>query len=97
MTVPDAYENRNIVVAADFDEFLAIGAIGGWYTLERLAETLDDALEELATPDPDPWSERAQLIAIVRERLEIEPAPLTLKRYEELQFRFGPAVVIDDE
>ncbi len=96
MTVPGAAEECNLVVAANFDEFLAVGAISGWFTLEQLAYGLDDALEELATPDLDPWSEREQLISLLRERLEIEPTPLTLKRFEELQWAYGSAVVVDD-
>jgi hypothetical protein len=95
MTVPGASEECNLVVATDFNEFLAIGAIGGWFTLEQLADSLDDALEGLATPDLDPWSEREQLLSVVRERMEIEPAPLTLKRFEELQLRYASLVVVD--
>lgn len=96
MTVPSAGAEGNIVVAADFDEFLAVGATGGWFTLERLADGLDDAIEELATADPDPWSEHEQLLAFVRERLGVEPAPLTLKRLDALQQQFGEDIVLDE-
>jgi hypothetical protein len=95
MTVPNAGADGNVVIAADFDEFLAVGATGGWFTLERLAEGLDHALEELATADPDPWSEREQLLAFMRERLGIDPAPLTLKRFEQLQNAYGSAILTD--
>ena len=97
MTVPDAGDESNIVIAGDFDEFLAIGAISGWFVLGRLAEEPDDALERLATPDPDPWAESEQLLAQIREALSIEPAPLTHKRLEELRLKYGTAVIVEDD
>ena len=97
MTVPDALDDCNLVIAGDFDEFLAIGATSGWFTLGRLVEEPDDALERLATPDPDPWAESEQLLARVRERLAIEPAALTHKRLEELRLKYGPAVLVEED
>jgi len=97
MTVPSTAASGNMVIAADFEEFLAIGATGGWSPLEQLAEGLDDALEELATPDPDPWSEREQLLAFMREHVGIEPNRLTLKRFEELQHTYGSQIVVDED
>ena len=95
MTVPSEAHDCNRIVAGDLDEFLAAGAISGWLTLGRLVDEPDETFERLATPDPDPWSEPEQLLASIRERLAIEPMPLTAKRYDELQLTFGPAVVVE--
>jgi len=95
MTIPDAAGSCNLIVAGDFDEFLALGAIAGWFTLGQFDDDLDDALETLATPDLDPWAEREQLLFTIREQLELEPMPLTLKRFEELQLIYGEDIVVE--
>ncbi|NTW29527.1 MAG: hypothetical protein HGA39_09240 [Coriobacteriia bacterium] len=96
MTVPGAFSDCNRVIAGGFDEFMAIGAVNGWFTLEQLVYDLDGALEYLATPgQPDSWQERDDMASLVRERLGIVPVPLTRERLDELQALYGPAILND--
>jgi hypothetical protein len=96
MTVPGVFDDCNRIVAGDFDEFLSVGAINGWFSLEQLAYDLDDALAYLATPDPDVWPEGNRIIALVRERLGVTPAPLTRVRFHALQDAYGSAISLSE-
>jgi hypothetical protein len=96
MTVPGVFDDCNRIVAGDFDEFLSVGAINGWFSLEQLVYDLDVALAYLATPDPEVWPDRNRIVALVRKRLGVTPAPLTGARFQVLQDAYGSAISLPE-
>lgn len=55
MTVPMSFDNPNFVVGADIKEFLSLGCVYGYFSLEQLAyswERTVEAIEAACTPSP---------------------------------------------
>ena len=72
------------VVAKDFDEFLSIGCINGWKSLEMLAyKERSEALEIYSSPELRSdlnWPQKENLLAAMRKDLSIAWKPINLPR-----------------
>jgi hypothetical protein len=85
MTVPAA-RVKHVVLAESVAEFLALGAVEGWFGLERLAYTPAAVYARHAVagaPDPE--------VAELLRKLGLGPARLDARRVDALGRRYGPA------
>ena len=80
MTVPMA-EQANHVIAESVCEFLGLGCVHGWFSLEQLAYRPAYTFELYAHADPPNEAPISQLF----ERLSLSPRALQLNRLEELR------------
>lgn len=97
MTVPMQFDDPNHVVAAGLPEFLALGCITGFNTLELLAyehsraEALEDLQNQRSRLDP----EVAVLLRGLIEEFDLEPWPDVEGRLDELEAQYGQSLIVD--
>jgi hypothetical protein len=89
MTVPMA-SRANHVVAGSISEFLGLGCIHGWFSLEQLAYCPVDSFELYARADQPTEAPISQLF----ERLSLNPCALRSNRLEELSQQYGSSIVL---
>ena len=87
MTVPMQFDRPNLVLGATLHEFLELGSRHRYFGLEQLADSFGRTAGDLA--DPSPWLEddQTRCLALLRERLDLNPWPHPRERLDELQSR----------
>jgi len=89
MTVPMA-SRANHVVAESISEFLGLGCIHGWFSLEQLAYSPADTFELYARVDQPTEAPISQLFG----RLSLSPRALQPSRVQDLLRLYGASIVL---
>lgn len=92
MTVPTASQ-PNHVLAGSLAEFLGLGCVHGWFSLEQLAYRPEYTLQLYAEAQSPTHSPIAQLF----EHLSLKPTALKSARLEALAEQFGSAIVLEQQ
>src|SRR6185295_6645015 len=87
MTVPMS-DRHNTVVAETLEEFLSIGCEVGWFSLERIVYSPDEAIQYFASPDPESWSEGEDLLRVIRDSLSLRRIGLSSERLVQLETKY---------
>lgn len=95
MTVPIS-DQYNTVVAESLQEFLELGYHVGWFSLEEIIYSPEDAEAYFAAHDPESWPEHTEDLASFRDRLGLHHRPLKVERLRTLQAKYLPFVIADD-
>lgn len=79
MTVPMAFEQPNVVVGEDLEEFLCLGSKFGYFSLEQLAYDFAGTSEAIQSADS-----QSPALASLSRRFELAPWPDVRTRLMEL-------------
>jgi hypothetical protein len=92
MTVPMAFDHPNQVLAGDLREFLALGANGGYFFLERLAYDWgrQDTIAWLEGPPPPAEPTEAALLGHLGAEFALQPRRDLARRFMELEATYRP-------